>query len=102
MSIHYVPFRGNKIDLLVRDNVFVNSTAAGVVYGSIFSTRAQALAFGIPYLYRAVTNVTVVIDNCTITNVTIHSNSPLIGIIAENGNRILNGNFVVRNINFNG
>ena len=102
LSIHYVPFRENKIDLLIRDNLFVNSTATGVAYSSIFSTRAQALVFNIPYLYRPVTNVSVVIDNCTITDVSIHSNSPLIGIIAENGNRILNGNFVVRNLDFNG
>ena len=102
LSIHYVPFRESKIDLLIRDNVFVNSTATGVAYSSIFSTRAQALVFNIPYLYRPVMNMLVVIDNCTITNVTTRSNSPLIRIKAENGDRILNGNFVVRNINFNG
>ena len=102
LSIHYVPFRENKIDFLIRDNVFVNSTATGVAYSSIFSTRAQALVFNIPYLYRPVMNVLVVIDNCTITNVTTRLNSPLIGIKAKNGDRILNGNFVVRNINFNG
>ena len=102
LSIHYVPFRGNKIDLLIRDNVFVNNTGTGVAYSSIFSTRAQALVFNIPYLYRPVPNVLVVIDNCFITNVTTHADSPLIGIIAENGDRVLNGHFVVRNIDFNG
>ena len=102
LSIQYVPFTKNKVDLLIRDNVFVNSTGTGVDYGSIFSIMAQALVFNIPFLYRAVTNVSVVIDNCTITQVASRSNSPLIGIIAENGDRILNGNFVVRNMNFNG
>ena len=92
LSIHYVPFRGNKIDLLIRDNVFVNNTGTGVAYSSIYSTWAQALVFNIPFLYKPVTNKSVVIDNCTIAKVVTHSTSPLIGIIAENGDRILNGN----------
>ena len=102
LSIQYVPFTKNEVYLLIRDNLFVNSTSTGVDYGSIFSIVAQALVFNIPYLYRAVTNMSVVIDNCIVTEVTTRSNSPLIGIIVVNGDRILNGNFVVRNINFNG
>ena len=102
LSIQYVPFTKNKVDLLIRDNVFVNSTGTGVDYGSIFSIMGQALVFNIPFLYRDVMNVSVVIDNCTITKVSTRSNSPLVGIIVENGDRILNGNFVIRNINFDG